>query len=86
MNTTNRTQDNRYLESPYTMRETSPEGQMPFTVKNPVGGTLRFSKKGFMTQPPAFKDSPHFDKGLRETERGGIPQIEEAIFEPEQLI
>ena len=50
MSTTDRSQESRYLESPYIIRDTNPGGQVPFMVKNPVGDVLSFTKKGFTTK------------------------------------
>ena len=43
-------QENRYLESPHLIRDTSTVGQMPFTVKVTIGGGLAFSKQSFSTR------------------------------------
>ncbi len=51
MNTTNRGQENRYLESPYAIRGTGPQEQAPFSIKTPIGGGFVFSKEGFSTKP-----------------------------------
>ena len=51
MNTTSSGQENRYLESPYIVKDTGAAGQSPFSIKNPIDGGILFSKKGFSTKP-----------------------------------
>ena len=51
MNTTSSGQENRYLESPYIVKDTGSAGQSPFSIKNPIDGGILFSKKGFSTKP-----------------------------------
>ena len=50
MNTTSSGQENRYLESPYIVKDTGAAGQSPFSIKNPIDGGVLFSKKGFSTK------------------------------------
>lgn len=51
MNTTSSGQENRYLESPYIIKDTGAAGQAPFSIKNPIDGGVLFSKKGFYAKP-----------------------------------
>lgn len=53
MFTTNRGQNNnRYLESPYIVKDTASDTQVPFSVENPINGGVLFSSEGFSTKPP----------------------------------
>ncbi len=42
-------QQNRYLESPFVIRETSPDGQFAFGTPNNFKGGIIFKKEGFST-------------------------------------
>lgn len=62
MKNTHREQDNRYLESPYVIRDTRSGEQRPFSIKNPIRGGFSFSAEGFSIEPVeldrAEKDNP----------------------------
>lgn len=40
-------QQNRYLESPFVIRDTNPDGQFAFGTVNNFGGGVIFKKDGF---------------------------------------
>ncbi|GEM_PF-5808852 len=65
MNTTNRGQENRYLESPYVIRGTGPQEQTSFSIKNPIEGGSIFSKRGFLVKP---LESGRIEKDNADTE------------------
>jgi len=47
MNTFNRGQDNRFLETPFVIRDTSPEGQFMFGTTDNFAGGILFKKDNF---------------------------------------
>ncbi|MFA4941137.1 MAG: hypothetical protein WC582_00875 [Patescibacteria group bacterium] len=52
MNTIDNRPENRYLESPYSIRETGLDTQMPFSEKNSLEGGHHFSQKNSFPESP----------------------------------
>lgn len=55
-------QNNRYLESPFAIRNTGFEGQTPFVAENSVSGGFAFFKKSFYSEK-TYKERVEQERG-----------------------
>jgi hypothetical protein len=56
-------QENRYLESPHTIRDTGADEQSPFETRHDIVGGFVFSKGAFSTTPPTENNQDSKEEG-----------------------